>query len=93
MRLYGVRKLGELDGQFYVHTRCGSCQRRACFLAKDLQAKLPMHQRLEADLDTVKERFKCSACGARKPSVWSMSEPMDEEEPFDDLIDFGAVER
>jgi len=89
MRLYGVRKLGELDGQFYVHTRCNGCQRRACFWAKDLQARLPMRLRMDADLDMLKERFKCSACGARNPSVWSMSDPMDDgDEEYDFLIDF-----
>jgi len=47
-----------------------------------------MRLRMDADLDTLKERFKCSACGARNPSVWSMSEAIDEEDRFDELIDF-----
>jgi len=90
MRLYGVRKLSEIDGQFYVHVRCQTCGRRGCFWAKDLQARLPAHLRLEANLDTVKQRFVCSepGCKARHPTVWAMSTPMDETEQFDELIAF-----
>jgi len=61
-----------------------------------------MQVRLDADLDTMKERFTCRGCGAKKPSVWSMSTPMaqddgegrqvaaprDQNEDFDFLIDF-----
>jgi hypothetical protein len=49
-----------------------------------------MRVRLDADLDTVEERFACRECGARSPWVWSTSTPMDEEESqdFDDLLDF-----
>jgi DNA-directed RNA polymerase subunit RPC12/RpoP len=86
MRLYGVRKLSELDGQFWVHVRCPSCAHRSCFLARDLEVRLPMRLRLNADLDTLKDRMKCAECGARHPSVWSMSDPMDQEEQFDELV-------
>jgi len=88
MRLYGVRKLSELDGQFFVHVRCVTCGRRACFWAQDLQARLPMKVRMDADLDTVKERFTCRGCKGRNPTVWSMSTPMDEDQEFDDMIEF-----
>lgn len=76
MRLYGVRKLAELEGRFYVHVRCRACGHGTSFLAADLERKVPLHQRLDADLDTVKERFVCR-CGARSPWVWSMTDPME----------------
>lgn len=79
MRLYGVRKLSERGGQFWVHTRCYGCGRRACFLASEIEKRLPLHKRLDADIDTLKERFKCSGCGARNPAVWSMADPMEPE--------------
>jgi hypothetical protein len=41
-----------------------------------------------ADLDTVKERFTCRGCKGRNPTVWSMSTPMDEDQEFDDMIEF-----
>jgi hypothetical protein len=92
MRLYGVRRLSELDGQFFVHVRCQKCGRRACFRARDLEGRLPMALRLNADLDTVKARFVCAnqECKGRNPTVWSMSEPMedDERDDYHDLIDF-----
>jgi len=89
MRLYGVRKLSEMDGQFWVHVRCSSCGRRACFLARDLEARLPMRLRLDADLDLLKERMRCEGCQARHPSVWSMTGPMEDDDGnYDFLIDF-----
>jgi hypothetical protein len=92
MRLYGVRKLSELDGQFFVHARCVKCGRRSCFWAKDLQARLPMRLRLNADLDAVKELFTCKECKARKPTVWAMSTPMDDDDSeYDFLIDFTGL--
>lgn len=86
MRLYGVRRLSEMNGRFYVHVRCQGCQRRTCFLASDLEALLPMRLRIDADLDTIKERLTCKECKSRQAWVWSDSDPMDEEEHFDDLL-------
>jgi len=83
MRLYGVKRMGELGGRFWVHVRCRGCQRRACIYASSLAAKMGP----AADLDDVKERLRCTTCGARRPWVWSMAEPMEDEE-FDELIDF-----
>lgn len=89
MRLYGVRKLSEMGGRFYVHVRCRSCQRRICFLASELEKRLPVHKRLDADLDMIKERLSCSDCKARNPWVWSDSDPMESEDlDYDFLIDF-----
>ena len=82
MRLYGVRRLGEMGGAFYVHIRCRSCQRRTCFKASDLAIRLGP----TTDLDVVKEKLKCTDCSARNPWVWSASEPMEEEDQYDDLV-------
>lgn len=90
MRLYGTRQLSEHGGKFWVHARCNSCARKRCFLASDLERRLPMHLRVGADLDTLKERMKCAGCGARRPTLWAMSEAMDDDAAdFDFLIDFG----
>ena len=89
MRLYGVRKLSELDGKFWVHVRCPACGHRTCFLARDLEARLPLALRLNADLDLLKERMRWADCGARHPSVWSMAGPMeDDDRDYDFPIDF-----
>lgn len=72
----GVKKLYERDGQFYVHVRCRSCMHGVSFLAADLERRVPLHKRLDADLDMVKGRFVCR-CGARDPWVWAMAEPME----------------
>jgi hypothetical protein len=82
MRLYGVRKLSEMDGTFYVHIRCRACGRRSAFLAKVLAAKLGAN----ADLDLVKEKLKCMDCDSRSAWVWSDSDALNDEDQFDDLL-------
>jgi hypothetical protein len=77
MRLYGVRNLNERDGRFYVHIRCSACQRRNCYSAAELLMRFPMHKRMNADLDALKQRLRCQ-CGARNPAVWSMADPMED---------------
>jgi hypothetical protein len=69
MRLYAVYDLSWQDGQWHVHIRCQTCQKKVSHPAHELAARYKA-----STLTELQGRLVC-ACGARKPWVWAMSEP------------------
>jgi phage FluMu protein Com len=78
MRLYGVRKLVWAGGLFYVHLQCRACKRMNCFSSEELlERHFPLHERMNADIDRVMQRARCTGCGKKNAVAWTMAEPMD----------------